>query len=146
ARAAGATVLVVSLADSGRATLQLAMATGPAPGGEAYGDSLLSSGSTRQSGLIQTTDVTPTLVAALGLEQPGAAFGGAPIVPAAGPGGAAARMPLLEDIPLEARQVPRVSGSYLPRLVLTQAVFFVAAALLLPVRRPADRPPMRPAL
>ena len=54
AQRSGATVLVVSLADSGRIALQLAAATGLAPNGEQYVDSLLTSGSTQQAGLIQT--------------------------------------------------------------------------------------------
>ncbi len=65
-----ATVLVASLSDAGEeAQLQLAAAGGPAPGGGAFAG-LLRSSSTRHDGLVQTTDVTPTLLAALGLPTP----------------------------------------------------------------------------
>lgn len=148
ARSADATVLVVSLADSGRARLQLAAAIGPAPDGGTYSAALLTSGSTRQDAVVQTTDVTSTLLALLGLPEP-TAVGGAPIVPTPGPATASGRIALVQDIALEARQVVRLSGSYLTRLVMAEAVLFVAAALLLgrrAARGRADRPPLRPAL
>lgn len=148
ARTTDATVLVVSLADSGRARLQLAAATGPAPDGATYSAALLTSGSTRQDAVVQATDVTSTLLALLGLPQP-AAVGGAPITPTGGPATATERVALVQDIAVEARQVVRISSSYLTRLVMAEAVLFVAAALLLgrrAARGRADRPPLRPAL
>jgi len=144
-RTTGATVLVVSLADSGRARLQLAAATGPAPGGGEYARSLLTSGSTQQAGVVQATDVTSTLLALLGLETPDASAG-APLVPTRGPDTATARVARLIDIATEARQVVRLSGSYLTRLVVAQAFLFVAAAILLTVRGRADRPWLRRSL
>jgi hypothetical protein len=136
----GATVLVVSLADSGRAGLQLAIAEGPAPGGAVYGQSLLGAGSTRQPGLVLTTDVTSTVLAILGLDPlPGTT--GAQIVPVDGPATATARMQRLYDITQEARQVTRVSSPYLTYLVLGQALLFIAAAIVLTRARR-----MRPAL
>ena len=140
----GATVILVSLADSGRGALQLAVATGPAPGDAVYGRSLLTSGSTRQAGLVLTTDVASTVLASLGLD-PAPAGGGAPMLPLAGPATATGRAQVLADIAQEARQVTRVSSPYLTYLVLGQAVLFVAAAILLtrapagPLRRPALR-------
>lgn len=148
ARSADATVLVVSLADSGRARLQLAAAIGPAPDGGSYSGALLTSGSTRQDAVVQATDVTSTLLELLGLPQP-AAVGGAPIVPTAGPATATDRVALVQDIAVEARQVVRLSSSYLTRLVMAEAVLFIAAALLLgrrAARGRADRAPLRPAL
>ncbi len=133
----GATVLVVSLADSGRAALQLAIATGAGPGDAAYGRSLLSSGSTRQPGLVLATDVTDTVLATLGIEAPAAAVG-APIMPIDGPATATARVQVLTDIAQEARQVTRVSSPYLTYLVIGQALLFVAAAVLL-TRAPTGR-------
>lgn len=64
-----ATVLVVSLADSSRrAHLQLAVATGTTVQGTGeYAGGLIGSSSTRQPGLLQTTDLTPTLLTALGI-------------------------------------------------------------------------------
>lgn len=147
-RTVDATVLVVSLADSGRARLQLAAATGPAPGGDRYDGGLLTSGSTRQDALVQTTDVTSTLLELLGLPEPAAA-GGAPITRTGGPSSATARVALVQDIAVEARQVVRLASSYLTRLVMAEAVLFVAAALLLggrASRARADRPPLRPSL
>ncbi len=82
----GATVLVTSLADAGgQARMQLAAARGPAPGGGSF-DGLLRSPSTRQDGLVQVTDVLPTLLTALGVAQPAGAVG-SPLVPVAFPDG-----------------------------------------------------------
>ncbi|NKY21749.1 hypothetical protein [Cellulomonas denverensis] len=65
-----ATVYLVSLADSSRRPhLQLAAATGPAIGGGEYTGGMLRSGSTRQDGYLQVTDVTPTLLTALGIRD-----------------------------------------------------------------------------
>ena len=70
-----ATVLVVSLADAaGQARLQLAAARGPAPDGGSFHGYLRSS-STRQDGLVQSTDVLPTITTALGLPTPAGAVG-----------------------------------------------------------------------
>lgn len=65
-----ATVLLVSLADSGRGPyLQLSAALGSAvvPGTPPLADSLLGSRSTRQDGIVQTTDFAPTILQALGI-------------------------------------------------------------------------------
>ncbi|HEY3437793.1 MAG TPA: hypothetical protein VGK35_08910 [Actinotalea sp.] len=145
-RGSGATVLVVSVADSGRATLQLAAATGPATGGGEFAGNLLASGSTRQVGLVQTTDVTTTVLEALGIDDTHDAFAGAPIVPADGPGTAAARLGLVQDIGTHAHAVLAVSGQYLTRLVLTQAVLFIVAAVLLLAGRSQASAPYRRSL
>lgn len=139
------TLLVLSLADSGRPRLQLAAATGPAPRGERYEGALLTSGTTRQAGVVQATDVTTTLLAGLGVPAPDAAVG-APIVPTEGPATATARTRLMEDVAAEALQVTRVSGAFLTRLVVAQAALFLAAAVLLTRAGRADRPPLRQAL
>lgn len=144
-RGTGATVLVVSLADSGRARLQLAAATGPAPGGRVYDQALLTSGSTQQAGVVQATDVTSTVLTLLGLPVPDASAS-APLLPTRGPATATDRVALLVDIGIEARQAVRLSSSYLTRLVIAEAVLFVAAGVLLTSRRRADRPPLRPGL
>ena len=66
-----------SLADAGgQARLQLAGARGPAPGGGTW-SGYLRSPSTRQTGLVQATDVMPTLLAALGVDAPPGAVGSA---------------------------------------------------------------------
>lgn len=74
-----ATVVVVSLADDGTTPhLQVAFARGPGrfvP----YDSGLLGSRSTRQPGLVQTTDIAPTVLSLLGVAAPntlvGAPFG-----------------------------------------------------------------------
>ncbi|AEE47715.1 hypothetical protein Celf_3607 [Cellulomonas fimi ATCC 484] len=142
----GATVLVVSLADSSRTTLQLAAATGTAPDGDAYAENLLTSGATRQAGLVQTADVTPTLLDALDLEDEAPALAGATILPVAGPPTAAGRMAVLLDVQDKALWVTRVSGGFSTRMVLVQAVLFVAAAVILTRKGRSDRAPLRPAL
>ncbi|WP_456789155.1 hypothetical protein [Cellulomonas sp. P5_C5] len=146
AQRSGATVLVVSLADSGRTALQLAAASGTAPNGEDYVDSLLTSGSTRQAGLIQTVDVTPTLLDGIGLDNSAATLSGAVILPGPPLATASARVAQLLDIQRHATMVTRVSGAYSARLVLVQAVLFIAAAIILTRRGRSDRGPLRPAL
>ena len=67
-------MLVASLADAGgQARLQLVAARGPSPDGTFAG--FLRSGSTRQDGLVQSTDILPTLTSALGLATPEGAIG-----------------------------------------------------------------------
>ncbi len=66
------TVLVVSIADSGRAPhLQLAAALGPpvVDGAQPFTESMLSARSTRQPGYVMTTDLTPTVLAGLGIRD-----------------------------------------------------------------------------
>ncbi len=128
-----ATVLVVSLADSGRAELQLAAALGPAPDGHRYDAAALTSGSTQQWGLIQTLDVTPTLMSSLGLDGP--ALPGADIVPTPGPPTAIGRLDRLASISAEAITATKVSSGFTTWVALSQAVLFLAAALLLQLRR-----------
>jgi hypothetical protein len=76
---AGATVLIASLADDGgRARLQVIFASGPDRTGDAFGSGLLRTASTLQDGLVQSTDLLPTIVAALGVPVP-VAVSGAPL-------------------------------------------------------------------
>ncbi len=111
ASAADPTVLLVSVADSGRrAHLQVAAATGLGePGG------LLGSASTRQPGLLQTTDVAPTVLDALGIRDRAAAGAlvGAPVRAAADDRSGTERVAALVDQNRRAQAVaPRVSGFY----------------------------------
>lgn len=65
-----ATVLLFSVADSSRrAHLQVAAATGPTPDGDTYAGGLVGSPSTRQDGYLQATDITPTVLDALGIRD-----------------------------------------------------------------------------
>lgn len=141
-----ATVLVVSLADSGRASLQVAVALGPRPLGEAFGGSQLTSGSTRQPGVVQVTDVTPTLLSLLLLDDEMGALPGAQIVPTVGADAGSLRVARMLDVQQEASAITRVFGAFSTRLVLAQAALFVAAAIVLLVRGRADRAPLRPAM
>lgn len=141
-----ATVLLVSLADSGRTALQVAVATGPRPSGDGFVAGQLTSGSTRQPGVVQVTDVTPTLLALLLLDDDAPALPGAQIVPAPGAATGSARVARLLDVQQEAAAIVRVSGAFSTRLVLAQAALFVAAAIVLVRRGRADRAPLRPAL
>lgn len=136
------TVLIVSLADSGRARLQLVAMTAPTR----YDQALLTSGSTRQRALVQAVDLTPTVLAAVGLAGVSPALIGAEILPSVGPDTATGRQTLLTSIAAEAVQVTRVSGAYMTRLVLAQALLFVAAGLVLTRTGRSDRPPLGPAL
>jgi hypothetical protein len=71
---AGADVLVVGLADAGRSErLRLIAMTGPN-----YGAGSLESSSTRQPGLVQLTDITPTVLQHLRVPVP-SALGGSPL-------------------------------------------------------------------
>lgn len=146
AQRSGATVLVVSLADSGRTVLQLGAATGRAPDGAEYSQSLLTSGSTRQAGLIQSVDVTPTLLSGIGLDDSAATFSGSEILPGPSTAAATARVDRLLDIQRHATMITRVAGAYSTRLVLVQAVLFIAAAIILTRKGRSDRTPLRPAL
>ena len=143
ARVSGATVVVASLSDSGRPRLQLFAATGDAPAGGTYGENLVTSGSTQQRGLVQATDLTPTLLAALGLQDAAPALVGAPVVPVPGPETAPERVDALLSVAAEARHVTRVSGAYTTRLVLGQALLFVAAGVLISRRSRAGVAPVR---
>jgi hypothetical protein len=126
------TVLVVSLADSGTvARMQLAAAVGAAPGGGSYDEALLTTRSTRQDGILQTTDVTPTLLTLLGLqgEAPAGALVGSPVRPTPGPDSAIDRLDAVVDV--DRHQVasrPVVPATYTYLIVinlLLQAVVVV---------------------
>lgn len=95
------TVLVASLADSSRRPqLQLAAASGPQANGDGdYADALLATRSTRQPGYLQTTDVTPTLLTALGLREdaPQGSLVGTTITTTPGPALASKRVAQLVD-------------------------------------------------
>ncbi|MET0434207.1 MAG: hypothetical protein ABW025_08565 [Cellulomonas sp.] len=124
ARASGEhpTVLLVSVADSGRrAHLQVAAATGLGePGG------LLGSASTRQPGLLQTTDVAPTVLDALSIRDHAAAGAlvGAPVRAAADDRTGAERVAALVDQNRRAQAVaPRASGFYVLWVGLNLALY-----------------------
>lgn len=139
----GTTVLVASLTDSGNPDLQLVAATGPAPDGGRYDGALLTSGATRQTGLVQTADVPATVLAALGLRDRGAGLVGSTIGRAAGPSTADARLARLLDVQREALAITRVSGTFNAGLLILVVLFVVVAALLLRGGRRPSRPVLR---
>ncbi|MGV8977137.1 MAG: hypothetical protein ACOH17_03765 [Cellulomonas sp.] len=110
------TVLVVSLADSGPAPhLQLAIASGPAADGDGtYAGALLGSSSTRQPGYVQSTDITPTVLSALGLraDAPQGALIGSPLTTVAGPHVASARVAALVDANRHAQATRGLVGPF----------------------------------
>ena len=77
---ADATVLVVSLADDGTAATHfqvLAAHAAPSAAGPALTSGLLRSSSARQDGLVQATDLLPTVLSRLGVPVPASAVGSA---------------------------------------------------------------------
>ena len=127
-----ATVLVASLADSGAAGgphLQLLAAVGPAPQGGRYGRGLLAARSTRQDGMAQTTDLMPTLLAALSVPIPAAAVG-AVLAPVPG-GGEAARQRRVTDLELAAQRVRPIVAWFFNGLILAQLLLYGIATWVL---------------
>jgi len=127
---AGARVLVVSLADSGR-TPHLQLAAGRGPG---FGPGLLRTSSTRQPALVQGTDLTPTLLDLLDVPAPAGVIG-APLrtmaPPADAPADVEERLAKVLDLDLAAQQVRPLVGPFFTGLVLAQILLYGLAALVL---------------
>lgn len=124
------TVLLFSVADSGRrAHLQVAAATGPMIEGTGeYAGGTIESASTRQPGFLQTTDIAPTVLAALGIRDeapPGALVGSAArFVP--DEAGAGERVAALIDEDRRAQAVsPLVSTFYVVWVALNLALYLL---------------------
>lgn len=119
-----ATVLLFSLADSSRrAHLQLAAATGPG-----YDGGTIGSPSTRQPGYLQATDVTPTLLDALGIrdQAPSGALVGSAIRPAPDDATAGQRVAALIDDNRQAQAAkPRVGGFYVLWVGMNLALYLL---------------------
>ncbi|HEX5532154.1 MAG TPA: hypothetical protein VFX33_00265 [Actinomycetales bacterium] len=135
AKAGGdATVLVTSFADSGMtAHLGLMAATGPAPQG-AYAPGLLGSRSTRQPGLVQATDVMPTLLWLLGVDAPSGLVG-SPVRPL--PGSAASttdRLRHVLDLDESAAAVKQLIPPFFAGLVIAELLLYGLAAIALRVQ------------
>lgn len=125
------TVLVASLADSGtRARMQLAAAVGPQPGVGTYERSLLGSRSTRQPGIAQATDVTPTVLAALGIDPavPGALVG-SPLRAVEGPENANERLTAVLDIDQHSAAVRSVTPTFYTLLIAVNLALYLAVTL-----------------
>lgn len=126
------TLLAVSLADAGRtAHLQYAGATGPAPGGSTY-DGLLGSRSTRQTAIVQTTDLTPTLLSlALGSDHATAGLVGAPVT-STDPGSSdAAREEKVRDLDRAAQAVQPLVGPFFTVWGASQLLLYAVATFAL---------------
>ncbi|SDQ22098.1 hypothetical protein SAMN05428996_1148 [Quadrisphaera sp. DSM 44207] len=138
----GSTVLVAALAGSGGSPhLGLLAATGPGPGGRAYAEALVGSSSTRQDGIVQTTDLLPTVLELLGLPRADGAVG-AVITPLPGsPESARERLEVVLDADAANQAVRPLIAPFFWALVALQLVLYGAAARALrtratdPVRR-----------
>lgn len=127
----GATVIVVGMSDrSTTPHLTVAMAGGPAADGDEYGEAWLEARSTRREALVQLTDVLPTVVGVLGLEQPTAAIGSQ-----IRPGGPRPALPDAVDQLVDADTKAQVASRFTPHfftlLVVSQLVLYGAAAVAL---------------
>lgn len=132
----GTTVLLASIADAGQQPhLQLAAGQGPRPGGGAYASGLLWTASTRQDGLIQTTDLMPTLLAAVGTNIPSQAVGSVIRSIAAEPQ-PLERYEHVLDLDRAAQKVRPIVPVFFNGLVVAQLVLYGAATVALRLDRP----------
>ncbi|GGU94302.1 hypothetical protein GCM10010182_07910 [Actinomadura cremea] len=122
----GTTVLVAGLADaSADPHLHVAAATG-----EGLDGGYLTSGATRQDGLVTLTDLTATALRELGLEQPKDAVGSAWTAEAS-QDPAAERVEAFDDDDVAAQGISAVQTSFYWVLFAAQLVAYGAAALAL---------------
>ena len=126
-----ATVIVVGMADrSTTPHLTLAIASGPGPDDSTYDERWLTARSTRRTALVQLTDVLPTALGLLGLDQPSSAIGSQ-----IRPDGA--RPPLtdaideLVDADTKAQVASRFTPHFFSLLVVSQLLLYGAAAVAL---------------
>ncbi len=128
-------LLVASLADSGSTPhLQVVAASGPTPGSasaDTYGPALLGSRSTRQDGLVQATDLMPTVLALLGEDQP-SGLPGTVVLPVADSTSAPTeRYRTLLDLSEAAIAVQPLVVWFFNGLVIAQILLYGGAALAL---------------
>lgn len=117
----GRTVLVASLADAGH-TPRLGIAALLGEGG------VLQSSSTRQFGLLQATDVTPTLISLLGLEPLSGAAGAAATATAVQDTDVLAQ---LEDTSAHALAIRPLIAGFFAMLVAVNVGLYLVVALLM---------------
>jgi hypothetical protein len=128
---ADADVIVVSLADDGRTPhLQLLAAAGPS-----YPAGYLRTDSTRQTALVQLTDLTPTVLSHLGLAAPtslvGSPLAALPASTGKAPQQASERLEHVLDLDHAAQAVHPLTPPFFTGLVLAQIVLYGIAALVL---------------
>ncbi len=127
--APGATVVVASLANSGTEPyMQLLTADGPALAGLPATGALFDTRSTRQPGMVQSTDLTPTVLAALGVEGP-AGLAGAPLTVLPDGRSGPARVAHLEDVNNHAVAIRPLVGPFYSALVLIDLLLFGVVTL-----------------
>ncbi|XRQ09522.1 hypothetical protein ACN3XK_01005 [Actinomadura welshii] len=125
----GTTVLLAGLSDTGiDPHLRVAIAKGG--GDPAYGPGYMTSGATRQDGLVTLTDVTATALDLLGLPQPKQAVGSV-WRPEPSDGTTAERVEALEDQDVASQGIRAVQTSFYWVLFATQLVLYGIAALAL---------------
>ncbi|MEP7192330.1 MAG: hypothetical protein ABI903_05640, partial [Actinomycetota bacterium] len=126
---AGTDIALASLADAGStARLRMIAITGPH-----YGAGTLESGSTRQPGLVQLTDLAPSILAHLGIPRP-QSLGGTPVqlVPAGESSDQAAskRLQALLDYDQASYEVHSLVQPFFYGWALLQLALYLGAALL----------------
>ncbi|GAB3461167.1 hypothetical protein AB1207_06440 [Kineococcus endophyticus] len=126
------TLLAVSLADAGAtAHLQFAAATGPQPGSGDY-EGFLGSRSTRQTAIVQTTDLTPTVLAlALGSDHGTPGLVGAPVTSTDADASAADRERKVRDLDAAAQAVQPLVGPFFTVWGASQILLYGVATLAL---------------
>lgn len=124
-----ATIMLASLADSGSvALMQVVTVTGPGIGPLPADGALLDTRSTRQPGMVQSTDLLPTLLATLGLEAP-AGLAGAPLGTLDDDRTSAGRVAHLTDVNRHAVAVRPLVGPYYSFLVLANLLLYAVVTL-----------------
>jgi hypothetical protein len=131
-----ATVLVASIADSGTVPhLQLAVASGPSvvAGGARYSGTLLESRSTRQPGYLTSTDLTPTVLSALGISDRVAtdAMVGSPVTAVPGPPSAGGRVAAMIDQDVRAWAVRPLVAPFFVLLTAINVLLYALVTLAL---------------
>jgi hypothetical protein len=124
-------VIVVSLADDGRTPhLQLLAAAGPS-----YPAGYLRTDSTRQTALVQLTDLTPTVLSRLGVTAPTSLVGSPLTVLSAAadeaPQDAAERLQHVLDLDHAAQAVHPLTPPFFTGLVVAQILLYGIAAIVL---------------
>ena len=126
-----ATVIVVGVADrSTTPHLALATATGPGPDGCTYDERWLTARSTRRTALVQLTDLLPTALGLLGLDQPSSAIG-SQIRPDGARPPLADAIDELVDADTKAQVASRFTPHFFTLLVVSQLLLYGAAAVAL---------------
>lgn len=122
----GSTVFLASLYDRGtEARLRLLAAAG-----DDYVSSLLTSRSTRQDGLAQTTDLLPTLLGSAGAPVPAEAVGSRIVAVRSG-GDSLDRLTALTDLDAAARQMHRIVPVFFLCLIGAQLLLYTVGTLAL---------------